>query len=366
MNSNSLQVEPGLGLSFQDRIDILFHEIELAVKWNRPSILFAIYKSEFIRDEVNKLLKEKLQNIAQSTYSLRTNYKNQFDFLSQISQLPNLSQNVLLIDGFNWECSAEGVGVFKEFNKHREYFIDNNIRAIFWLYEDEVSDFAANATECWILRHRVVEFVDIPSQDQISVQSLESVGHRDEQPPAYESKSDKSPEKVLKMPVNEKETTSHANALLSLGIIFWRKGNLQRSLKYLMASEELSVLIANHSLKAQCQNAIALVHTELGNLDDAISAYKSAISLSPESGFLWNNLGQLLAKNERNDEAIDAYKKAISCSSQDFLSWDGVGHVFNKLGVFQNAISAFEKALEIAPYYEYSWAGLGKAYFESG
>lgn len=366
MNNNSLQVEPGLGLSFQDRIDILFHEIELAVRWDRPSILFAIYKSEIIRDEVNKLLKEKLQNISQNTYSIRTNYKNQFDFLSQISQLTDLSKNVLLIDGFNWECGAEGVGVFKEFNKHREYFIDNNIRAIFWLYENEVSDFAANATECWILRHRVVEFVDVPTRDQISIHSPEPVGQRDENHPACESISDRSPEKVLKIPVDEKETTSHANALLSLGIIFWRKGNLQRSLKYLMASVELSVSIANHSLKAQCQNAIALVHTELGNLDDAISAYQSAISLSPESGFLWNNLGQLLAKNERNEEAIDAYKNALSCSPQDFLSWDGVGHIYNKLGVFQNAISAFEKALEIAPYYEFSWTGLGKAYFESG
>ncbi len=95
------------------------------------------------------------------------------------------------------------------------------------------------------------------------------------------------------------------NALLSLGMLFWRKGNLQRALKYLKASDGISALLANHSLQAQCQNALALVQTELGNIDEAVSAYQRAITLSPESEYLWNNLGQLLAKNERNEEAIN-------------------------------------------------------------
>jgi len=366
MNNDSLHLEHDIGLSFQDRVDILFHEIELAVKWDRPSILFAIYNSDFIRDKVNALLEEKLETIAQKTHPIRTNYKNKFDFLSQISQLPDLSQNILLIDGFNWECGAEGVGVFKEFNKHREYFIDNNIRAIFWLFENEVSDFAANATECWILRHRVVEFVDVPQQDQGLIQSLESLWQGAEKSPAEEYLSEGSPEEILNLQNSENINASHVNVLLSLGMLFWRKGNPQSAHKYLQASAEIADLLANHSLQAQCQNALALVHTELGNIEGAISAYQRAISLSPESDFLWNNLGQLLAKNERNEEAINAFKKALSCSPQDFLSWDSIGHIYIKLGVYQDAISVFEKALEIAPYYEFSWVGMGRAYLESG
>jgi len=366
MNNDSRHLENDIGLPFEDRIDILFQEIELAVKWDRPSILFAIFKSDFIRDEVNTILREKLKNIAQKTHSIKTNHIDQFDFLSQISQLPDLSQTVLLIDGFNWECGTAGVRVFKEFNEHREYFIDNNIRAIFWLFENEVSDFAANATECWILRHRVVEFVDVPQQAQGKIQSLESLRQSADNSPASEYLSDSSPEEILNLQDSEKENASHANALLGLGMLFWRKGNPQRALKYLQTSAEISNLLANHSLQAQCQNALALVQTELGNIDDAISAYQRAISLSPETEFLWSNLGQLLAKNERNEEAINAFKKALSCSPQDFLSWDGVGHIYNKFGVYQNAISAFERALEIAPYYEFSWAGIGRAYLESG
>lgn len=366
MNNDSRHIENDIGLPFEDRIDILFQEIELAVRWDRPSILFAIFKSDFIRDEVNTILREKLKNIAQKTHSIKTNNLDEFDFLSKISQLPDLSQTVLLIDGFNWECGTEGVRVFKEFNEHREYFIDNNIRAVFWLFENEVSDFAANATECWILRHRVVEFVDIPQQAQGLIQSIESLRLGADSSPSDEYLPDNSPEEILNLQDSEKENASHANALLGLGMHFWRKGNPQRALKYLQTSAEMSNLLATPSLQAQCQNALALVQTELGNIDAAVSAYQRAISLSPKSEFLWNNLGQLLAKNERNEEAINAFNKALSCSSQDFLSWDGVGHIYIKFGVYQNAISAFEKALEIAPYYEYSWAGIGRAYLESG
>ncbi|MGZ3958746.1 MAG: tetratricopeptide repeat protein, partial [Flavisolibacter sp.] len=274
MNNESHHQELDISLPFQDRIDILFREIELAVRWDRPSILFAIYKSDIIRDEVNSILREKLGNISQKTHLIQTSFNNQFDFLNQISELQNLSQTVLIIDGFNWECGPEGVRVFQEFNKNREYFIDNNIRAIFWLFENEVSDFAANATECWVLRHRVVEFVDLPQMEQESIQSLESLWQGSEKPSPSDKAPDNSPKEELKIQDKEKANNSRANAFLSLGILFWRKGNLKRALKYIKASEEISAKLANHPLRSQCQNALALVHTEMGNVDEAVAAYE--------------------------------------------------------------------------------------------
>ncbi len=365
MNNETHHQELDINLPFQDRIDILFREIELAVRWDRPSILFAIYKSDITRDEVNSVLREKLESISQKTHLIQTTFNNQFDFLDQISELPNLAQTVLIIDGFNWECGPEGVRVFQEFNKNREFFIDNNIRAVFWLFENEVSDFAANATECWVLRHRVVEFVDLPQLEQESIQSLESLWQGPDKPSTADLPPDSLPKEDLKIQENDIESNSRANAFLNLGIIFWRKGNLKRALKYVKASEEISVKFANQSLQAQCQNALALVYTELGNVDEAVAAYEYAISISPETEYLWNNLGQLLSKNERNVEAINAFNKALVSFPRDFLSWNGLGQVYLKLGAYQNAISAFDKALEISPNYDYSWEGIGKAYLES-
>jgi tetratricopeptide (TPR) repeat protein len=366
MNNNSPCQESDLGLSFQDRIDTLFHELELAVRWERPSILFAIYKSGTTRDEVNALLIEKLKSIGQETRSIRADHANQFDLLSQIPKLPDLPRTVLLIEGFNWDCGKEGARVLKEFNQHREYFIDNNIRAIFWLFENEVSDFATEATECWILRHRVVEFVDVPQRAQVLMQYLDVLWQSAENSSADESLSGRFLDEILNLQDSEKINTTNASGLLSLGVLCWRKGNFQNALKCLQASEEMAAILAERSLQAQCQNALALVHADLGNIDAAVLSYQRAISLSPESDFLWNNLGQLLLKKERNEDAINAFQKALESSPQDFLSWDGLGAAYTRLGIYQNAIVAFKKALEIAPSYGISLAGIGKAYLESG
>lgn len=362
----SNEVLPGaqdLALTFQERIDILFHEVELAVKWDRPSILFAIYRSAAIRDEVNALLQERLKGISQQTHFIKT---DKFDFVSEIAQLPNLCETVLLIDGFDWECGVEGVRVLTEFNKHREYFIDNNIRAIFWLYEEEVSEFAANATECWILRHRVVEFVDAPQASQAEESTYDTTQNANEAALPEEEASEESLDKLVNLAESQMADASHANELLSQGILHWRKNNPQGALRYLHVSAEIAELLEDQALQAQCHNALALVYAELGNIDEAVTAYQKAITLSPESGFLWNNLGQLLAKNERNEDAINAFKEALTCSPKDFLSWDGVGRIYLKMRLYQNAIAAFEKALELAPYYEFSLAGLAQVYIESG
>jgi tetratricopeptide (TPR) repeat protein len=374
MNNNSSHAEDEVEATFQERIDILFHELELAVKWDRPSILFAIYKSETVRDEVNTLLGDKLSSLSQKIQRIRT---DSFDFMAEIAGLPNLSQTVLLIEGFKWDCGQEGLSVLTEFNKHRDYFVDNHIRAIFWLYEQELSEFTQDATECWILRQRVVDFVDLPHQlapqqpapqqpAPQPTQPLESFWQEAGESMPGGELSDESFTHIVDLAKKNQANAEHANRLLSQGILGWRKGNSQAALKYLRVAAGIARVIGNHALQSQCQNAIALTNAELGNEEDAISAYENAANLAPKSGYLWNNLGQLLARKERNEEAITAFKKAVETTPQDFIGWDGLGHVYLKMGLHQNAISAFEKAIEISPTYELSWSGLGQAYLESG
>ena len=45
----SISVDTSCPEPFEDRMDILFHELELATKWQRPSVLLAIYSSEYVR-----------------------------------------------------------------------------------------------------------------------------------------------------------------------------------------------------------------------------------------------------------------------------------------------------------------------------
>ena len=45
----SVSIENSCPEPFEDRVDILFCELELATKWQRPSVLLAVYSSEYVR-----------------------------------------------------------------------------------------------------------------------------------------------------------------------------------------------------------------------------------------------------------------------------------------------------------------------------
>jgi predicted Zn-dependent protease len=46
---------------------------------------------------------------------------------------------------------------------HREYLIEGNIRAIFWLTKNELKQLTRFSPDFWAFRHKVVEFFDLPS-----------------------------------------------------------------------------------------------------------------------------------------------------------------------------------------------------------
>jgi len=345
---------------FEERIAELIHELELSVKWDRPSILFAIYRSEHIRAEAEAILADRLTGLKQKTVRIHASDEKNLDLLEKIRTTPELEQTVLFIDGFKWECGPEGARVFKEVNKHREYFIDNSIRAVFWLFEDEVQNFANNATECWILRHRVVEFTDAPRPVQNLIQTLDRVWDGMEEAgrpadplplPALEQILEQS------LPDGPEAAAIHANILLTLGLLYWRKGSQDQAQRTLQAARQIAHLHEDEALEVQCNNALALVGSGQPAAEDQAEAESEA-----ELEIPWGSLASLLAGRERNEEAVSAFKKAIEHEPENFEHWTGLGQVYRRMNLQQNAVAAFQEALELAPNADGAWAGLAGAY----
>ena len=59
--------------SFEDRVDMLFEELALALKWQRPSILLAIYASDLVCAEAQLMLEKKLARLEQRVSRLTVN-----------------------------------------------------------------------------------------------------------------------------------------------------------------------------------------------------------------------------------------------------------------------------------------------------
>ncbi|MDI6769417.1 MAG: tetratricopeptide repeat protein [Anaerolineales bacterium] len=355
--------------SLEDRIDILFRELELSTRWQRPSILLAIYSSEYVCTDAKTALKDRLVDMQQFVQHIQVGNDENSDIPLCLSEIADLDKGVFFIEGLRWGGGREGTRAYRALNIGREYFIDQRIRVVFWLTENEANDLARYAPDFWSYRHRVVEFIDPPSSEQISARALESswqgIGEYADSLEDIDAGIALREAMLRDLPEGDESTANRANLLFSLGILNWRRGDFEKAARFIHTSLDIAGKIQDKWFEAVCHNAVALVKTALGRMDEAVESLKRASSLAPDQTFHWNNLGNLYCQLDRQQEAMAALEKAIELNPSDAVSWNGLGNVYLKLGRCDEAISTYQKAIEFAPNCAYPWVGLGDVFASS-
>ena len=146
--------------AFDDRIDILFRELELAIRWKRPSILLAVFNSEHTHNEVESILKKRLLALGQDVHTYKIEGSEQADVPQYLTNLPHLEQKVVFVEGFRLGSGRKNTRAYRALNTGRDYFINRQVRVVFWLTMEEANELAHHAPEFWGFRHRVVEFME--------------------------------------------------------------------------------------------------------------------------------------------------------------------------------------------------------------
>jgi tetratricopeptide (TPR) repeat protein len=358
-------------LSFDERIEILAKELELAVKWQRPCVLFVVYSSEYVRADVEAALENTLIDLGQKTVHLRIKNRETDDIIPFLKEFKDPAKAVFLIDGLRWG-NGEETSVYSTLNLQKEFFIERQIRAIFWLTQNEIVELAHCAPDFWAYRHLVIEFVESPKAEQVLQQALESAWQGTGEYADQDQYEDTDAKISLReslltdLPEGEEASSTRANLLLTLGVLNWRKGDFEKADEQLGHALKIADKLEDGWFEAECYNAIALVKTSTERIDEAIDAYKQAIRLAPDQIFAWNNLGNLCAKINRNDEAMIAFRKAVECNPRDPIAWNGLATIHFKIGYVDDAIAAYRKAIQYMPTFAQPWNGLGDVYASIG
>ncbi len=58
--------------SFEERVEIIAKDLELAIHWQRPCILFAVYSSEYVRADAESMLENHIIDLEQKIVHVRT------------------------------------------------------------------------------------------------------------------------------------------------------------------------------------------------------------------------------------------------------------------------------------------------------
>jgi tetratricopeptide (TPR) repeat protein len=108
-----------------------------------------------------------------------------------------------------------------------------------------------------------------------------------------------------------------------------------------------------------------------GQLGEARNAFLKVLGLSPQDARAENNLGLILETTGQIEDAISAYKKAISWQEKDSAPssaqpYVNLGGLLLEQGKIQDALEPLEQAVVLAPNDAYCRMKLGVAYRQAG
>ena len=136
--------------------------------------------------------------------------------------------------------------------------------------------------------------------------------------------------------------------------------------QFKQAQIQASELLKQYPQSIILYNILGSANKSLGKLDDAIEAYKKALSIKPDYAEAYNNMGVTLQEQGKLKEAINAYKKAISIKPDYAEAYNNMGNAFKLQGKLDDAIEAYNRALSIKPDYADAYNNMGIALKEQG
>ena len=93
-----------------------------------------------------------------------------------------------------------------------------------------------------------------------------------------------------------------------------------------------------------------ILYVAMGDYASGKADYDTATRLSPETGEVYVNRGNLLFLRKNYSEAVDEYSRALSVGlSKDHIAHYNRGMAYEKMGDISNAESDYRRAMELVP-----------------
>ncbi|MBF0160352.1 MAG: tetratricopeptide repeat protein [Magnetococcales bacterium] len=95
-----------------------------------------------------------------------------------------------------------------------------------------------------------------------------------------------------------------------------------------------------------------MIHRKAGRVAEAIEAYRRAIAVQPLFADSYNNLGNLLLRDQNKpEEAIDCYRRAIEIKPDSVDAHYNMGGALQELCRIEEAVASFQRAVALRPDY---------------
>ncbi len=332
------------------RVSRLGNYLIRAHKYNKASILFALYLSEYVRDDVEKEIRQLLDEQGLEALSVDA---GEFKDLPSFFSLRSAERIVFLVHNLKKGFPE----ALRYLNFKREEIIDHRVKVLFWVTDEELTRIGNEAPDFFAFRNRVVEFIEVPMAEErrpalvefaleTEYRSLDEIKH------SIELKE------TLLSELSEADEIS-GYLLSSLGILYYQIGSYKKAIEYHEKALEISRNIGDRKGEGNGLGNLGNAYRNLGEVKKAIKYYKQALVISKEIGNRqgegnWlGNLGSAYRNLGEVKKAIKYYKQALVISKEigdrqgEGAELGNLGIAYSDLGQVQKAIEYYEQALAI-------------------
>lgn len=343
------------GKHFTEQVNELLTEIEFALRWDGPILMLAIYRSSHVFVDAETSLSNQLAELDQELIPIRVR-----------SDSPNIAETISERRGENRIYSIADLSLgggdndadaYRALNLHREYFIEEKIRCVFWLTEIDVRQLSLIAPDFWAFRHRVVDLIGdrATPKRSTSFQGLtwiEWPWHIFEND--FEAALAYRDEMLRELPDQPETILMRANIYGEIAGLYVQEENWEEALETIR--QGLSVVPENTfpELEALLDIGLAIILIQLEDIGQAHAVLQKVGSL----GLDYDNLPVLLAQVKRllgrRSDALGDINNAIRLDPEVASAWNECGNIYADLGRITQALSAYQKAYDLSPKYAHS------------
>ncbi|HKR04608.1 MAG TPA: tetratricopeptide repeat protein, partial [Bacteroidia bacterium] len=149
------------------------------------------------------------------------------------------------------------------------------------------------------------------------------------------------------------------NALSSMGVIYWYRGDYQEALSYNEEALRIRLESGNKAAIAKSYNNIGLVYDDQGNFLEALRNYLSSLKINEEindkEGIsqAYNNISTVYINQENFPEALKSATSALKIRLETGDKWgltesySNIGLIHFEMGNYPEAINNYNEALKL-------------------
>ena len=319
----------------------LSNYLNRAHRHDKPSILFALYLSEFLRSDVERSLSTLLKEQGLRVVSVDAGEKKDLpSFFSSID-----SDNTVFFV-HNLEKGFPEVLQFLNFK--REELVEDRVKVIFWVTEEELSRISREAPDFFAFRNRVVEFMEVPHAGELRPSLVEFALDTEYRSMDEIKRSIELKEKLLSELTTETEISGYL--LGSLGILYEQIGLYEKSIDCSEKALAIARGIGDRRNEGAWLGNLGIAYRDLGQAEKAIECYEGALAIAREIGsrrgeeVSLGNLGNAYRNRGQVEKAVKYYEDALAIA-REIGDRRGEGNALGNLGLAYRELGQVEKAI---------------------